>query len=144
MSRSHAALLVLRALRSAKSGQMSTVASSPLMKGTPVAAHLTESAPVFGSMIRRTFATSYLDKAEVTDRVLSVVKAFDKVEASKVRSSPGERGLSVRHKASSPVTDLYYTPCFGAPTSLADYPVGGVPEGPWARQPRYRRACDGH
>mmetsp|Transcript_14251 Transcript_14251/g.40684 ORF Transcript_14251/g.40684 Transcript_14251/m.40684 type:complete len:142 (-) Transcript_14251:43-468(-) len=87
MSRSHAALVVLRALRSAKSGPVSSVASSPLMKGTPVAAHLTEVAPVFGSMVTRTFATSYLDKAEVTDRVLSVVKAFDKVEASKITPS---------------------------------------------------------
>jgi NADH dehydrogenase (ubiquinone) 1 alpha/beta subcomplex 1 len=91
MSRSHAALVVLRALRSAKSGPVSSVASSPLMKGTPVAAHVTEVAPVFGSMVTRTFATSYLDKAEVTDRVLSVVKAFDKVEASKVRFPAASR-----------------------------------------------------
>lgn len=32
----------------------------------------------------RTFATSYLDKGDVTDRVLSVVKNFDKVDQSKV------------------------------------------------------------
>lgn len=33
---------------------------------------------------KRTFATSYLDKGDVTDRVLSVVKNFDKVDQSKV------------------------------------------------------------
>lgn len=32
----------------------------------------------------RTFATSYLDKVDVTDRVLNVVKNFDKVDQSKV------------------------------------------------------------
>ena len=32
----------------------------------------------------RTFATSYLDKGDVTDRVLNVVKNFDKVDQSKV------------------------------------------------------------
>jgi len=37
------------------------------------------------SIGRRTFATSYLDKTEVTDRVLNVVKNFDKVDQSKVR-----------------------------------------------------------
>lgn len=41
---------------------------------------------------------SYLDKAEVTDRVLGVVKGFDKVDASKVRgrvrSGDGKAGRS--------------------------------------------------
>jgi hypothetical protein len=73
------------------------VASSLMKESTPVAAHLTDSAPVFGSMMRRSFATSYLDKAEVTDRVLNVVKAFDKVQADKVWS----RELSACCEASS-------------------------------------------
>lgn len=53
---------------------------------TPFALRLTESTPVFGSIMARTFASGgYLDKGEVTDRVLAVVKAFDKVDAGKVR-----------------------------------------------------------
>jgi hypothetical protein len=55
----------------------------------PIAVQLAESAPsgsfkIYG-LGHRTFATSYLDKGEVTDRVLNVVKNFDKVDQGKVR-----------------------------------------------------------
>jgi hypothetical protein len=38
----------------------------------------------------RAYGAGYLDKGEVTDRVMAVVKNFNKVETGKVSRAPGE------------------------------------------------------
>jgi len=90
MSR-QAALAALRCMRATGIGRVVADSTNSSMNSlrkemTPFAARVAESAPVFGSMMARTFASGgYLDKGEVTDRVLAVVKAFDKVSSDKVR-----------------------------------------------------------
>lgn len=51
----------------------------------PASSPQTAAAPISLQILRSFADASYLDKNDVTDRVLNVVKHFDKVDAGKVR-----------------------------------------------------------
>lgn len=53
----------------------------------PASSPQTAAAPISLQILRSFADASYLDKNDVTDRVLNVVKHFDKVDAGKVNSS---------------------------------------------------------
>ena len=55
--------------------------------------------PLLACSALRSFASgTYLDKAQVTDRVLNVVKNFAKVDPAKARHAPGLRTRSCNPK----------------------------------------------
>ena len=55
--------------------------------------------PALACSALRSFASgTYLDKAQVTDRVLNVVKNFAKVDPAKARRPPGLRALACNPK----------------------------------------------
>lgn len=85
------------------------------------------------NVLQRTFATSYLDKSEVTDRVLNVVKNFDKVDTSKVCFSvcPHHERIFMYNAHTK-----YYI--------VVDYAIGGVSKRSWVGQLGYRRVGHGH
>ncbi|KAJ0234441.1 Phosphopantetheine binding ACP domain-containing protein [Hirschfeldia incana] len=60
---------------------------APTLRSSSITSHRGVAAPLF-AIIHRRFSEevrgSFLDKSEVTDRVVSVVKTFQKVEPSKV------------------------------------------------------------
>ncbi len=49
---------------------------------------LREAAPAVATALRSFASGTYLDKAQVTDRVMAVVKNFSKVDPAKARRAP--------------------------------------------------------
>ena len=79
--------LLQRAFAAVRQGVLSNVRYSPFI----IQQKSTEAvAPAVSLQFLRFFAdASYLDKNEVTDRVLNVVKNFEKVDSAKVRICQG-------------------------------------------------------
>lgn len=71
-----------RALGVVKQGVLGNVR---LQANFDMALSAAASSPVSLQLLRRFADASYLDKSEVTDRVLNVVKNFEKVDPAKVR-----------------------------------------------------------
>lgn len=74
--------LLQRAFAAVRQGVLANVRLAP---GIPLQAEQA-AAPVSLQFLRFFADASYLNKNEVTDRVLNVVKNFEKVDAAKVRN----------------------------------------------------------
>ena len=75
--------LLQRAIAGVRQGVLGSVRLSPNYAVASAAA-----APLSLQVLRNFADASYLDKKEVTDRVLNVVKNFDKIDAGKVSWEP--------------------------------------------------------
>jgi hypothetical protein len=83
--------LLQRAIAAVRQGVLCSVRLSPNYAAASAAA-----APLSLQFLRNFADASYLDKKDVTDRVLNVVKNFDKVDAGKV-SKPRSGRMRLRN-----------------------------------------------